>query len=40
MMAARYMGDEQIQKIVDTVWNLEKFDDMSELTALMVFQEG
>ncbi len=36
-MASKCMGEEQIQKIFDTVWNLEKLDDMSKLTALMVW---
>ena len=37
-MATKYMGKEQIQKIFDTVWNVEKLDAMSKLAALMVFK--
>jgi 2-methylcitrate dehydratase len=36
-MAIKYMDEEQIKKIFDTVWNIEKLDDMNELTRLMVF---
>ena len=36
-MAKKYMGKEQIQKIFDTVWNVTNLDDISKLTALMVF---
>jgi len=39
MMAADYMSDGQIQKIVDMVWALERLDDINKLTALMVFAE-
>lgn len=37
-MAERYMTDDQIQKIFDIIWNVEKIDNMSALTQLMVFQ--
>ncbi len=37
-MAVKYMGEEQIRKIFDTVWNVERLDDISKLTRLMVFQ--
>jgi 2-methylcitrate dehydratase PrpD len=36
-MAMKYMGEERIQKIFDTVWNLESLEDISKLTRLMVF---
>lgn len=36
-MAQRYMDEIQIQKLFETIWNVEKLDDMSGLTALMVF---
>ena len=36
-MAAKYMPERQIKKIIDTVWNLERLDDVGELVALMVF---
>jgi 2-methylcitrate dehydratase len=36
-MAAKYMADAQIKQIFDTVWNVEKLDDMDELMKLMVF---
>ena len=37
-MAAKYMGEKQIQKVFDTVWNVESLDDMSNLMRLIVFQ--
>lgn len=36
-MAIKYMPEEQIQKIFDTVWHLESLEDISKLTRLMVF---
>jgi 2-methylcitrate dehydratase PrpD len=36
-MALKYMTEKQIRKIFDTIWNLEKLDEISKLTALMVF---
>lgn len=36
-MAIKYMDEKQINKIFDTVWNIEKLDDISELTKLMVY---
>ncbi|MDR1204192.1 MAG: MmgE/PrpD family protein, partial [Peptococcaceae bacterium] len=36
-MAAKYMGDAQIHKIFDTVWNLEEVNNVEDLTSLMVF---
>jgi 2-methylcitrate dehydratase len=36
-MAIKYMSEQQIQKIFDTVWNLESLKDISKLTGLMVF---
>lgn len=36
-MAAKHMPDEQIRKLFDVVWNVEKLDTVSELTTLMVF---
>ena len=38
-MAIKYMGEEQIQKIFGTVWNLESLEDMNALTRLMVFPD-
>jgi 2-methylcitrate dehydratase len=38
-LAARYMGEEQIRNIIDTVWNAEKLEDISTLTKMMVFQQ-
>jgi hypothetical protein len=32
------MGEAQIQKIFDAVWNTEKLDDMNKLMRLMVFE--
>ncbi len=37
-MASRYMKEKHIQKIFDTVWNVEEIDDVSRLTRLMVFR--
>jgi len=36
-MAIKHISEEQIKKIFDTVWNVEKLDDMSKLVNLMVF---
>ena len=36
-MASKYMSDERIQKIFDTVWNADRLDNVNELTRLMVF---
>jgi hypothetical protein len=32
------MDEEQIQKIFDAVWNVERLDDMDKLMRLMVFK--
>ncbi len=37
-MALKYMDERQIQKIFNTVWNVENLDDMNKLARLMVFQ--
>jgi 2-methylcitrate dehydratase len=39
-MATKYMGKAQIQKIFDTVWNVERLKNMGTLSKLMVFQSG
>ncbi|MFC1987672.1 MmgE/PrpD family protein [Chloroflexota bacterium] len=36
-MAIKHMPDKQINKIFDTVWNIEKLDNLSRLMRLMVF---
>ena len=36
-MAVKYMGETQIKQIFDTVWALEKLDNMEKLMKLMVF---
>lgn len=36
-MASEYMDEGRIRKIFDTVWNVEKLDNMGKLTPLMVF---
>ncbi|MFC2067189.1 MmgE/PrpD family protein [Chloroflexota bacterium] len=36
-MAAKRMSQQQVEKIIDAVWNVEKLDNMSKLAALMVF---
>lgn len=36
-MASKYMSSKQIKKIFDACWNIEKLDDLSKLTKLMVF---
>jgi 2-methylcitrate dehydratase len=37
-MASKYMKEDQIRKIIDTVWNVEKLGDMNELMKLMAFK--
>jgi 2-methylcitrate dehydratase len=36
-MASKYMGDVQMKQVIDTVFGLDKLDDVSKLTRLMVF---
>ena len=36
-MASKYLPDSQRKKIIDTVWNLEKVDDIGKLVQLMIF---
>lgn len=36
-MASPYMQAEQIKRIFETVWSIEKLDDLAKLTKLMVF---
>ena len=36
-MMVKHLPESQIKKIIDTVWNLEKVDDIGKLVALMVF---
>lgn len=36
-MASKYVGEKQIKRILDTVWHLERLEDMNDLTKLMVF---
>jgi 2-methylcitrate dehydratase len=38
-MAIKHLSEGQIKKIFDTVWNVEKLDDMSALTKLTVFSD-
>ena len=37
-LASKYIGEQQIQKIFHTVWDVENLDDISKLMKLMVFQ--
>ena len=37
-MALRYMSKRKIQRIFDTVWNLDRIEDIKKLTSLMVFK--
>ncbi|MFC2066423.1 MmgE/PrpD family protein [Chloroflexota bacterium] len=37
-MAEEYMTEKHIKQIFDTVWNLEKLNDISKLTKLMIFK--
>jgi 2-methylcitrate dehydratase len=37
-MASKYMDQERIQKIIETVYGVDKLGDIGELTKLMVFQ--
>lgn len=39
-MASKYMGDRQIKEIIDTVFQLEKLDDIGKLNRLMVFGQS
>ena len=39
-MAAKYMGKEQIQKMFDTCWDMEKLNELGSLTKLMVFPKS
>lgn len=34
--AQKYMTEKQIREIIETVWNVDKLDDISKLTALMI----
>lgn len=36
-MAKKYMDEQHIEKIIDTVWNIEKLNDIGKLAELMVF---
>jgi 2-methylcitrate dehydratase len=36
--AGKYISENQIRQIIETVWNIEKLDDIRNLTRLMVFQ--
>ncbi|MBI2986079.1 MAG: MmgE/PrpD family protein [Deltaproteobacteria bacterium] len=37
-MAGKFMGEQQMRQIVDTVYNLEKIDDIGELVKLLVIR--
>lgn len=37
-MAEKRLADKQVQKIIDTVWNVERLDSMNKLAGLMVFK--
>lgn len=37
LMASKYMPEKQIKTIIDSVWNLEKMDDIGTLVKLMIF---
>jgi 2-methylcitrate dehydratase len=36
-MALKYMKEQQIQKIIETLWNVERLDDIRKLMRLMIF---
>jgi 2-methylcitrate dehydratase len=36
-MTIKYLGKERVRKLLDTIWNVEKLNDISKLTKLMVF---
>ena len=38
-LAGNYMSPKHIQRIFESVWNLEKLDDMAQLSKLMIFQK-
>ncbi|MBI2988366.1 MAG: MmgE/PrpD family protein, partial [Deltaproteobacteria bacterium] len=35
-MAGKFMGEQQMRQIIDTVYNLEKLDDIGKLVKLLV----
>ncbi|MFC2009217.1 hypothetical protein ACFLUT_04100, partial [Chloroflexota bacterium] len=35
-MAREYFGEEHIREMFDTIWNVERLDDISKLTRLMI----
>jgi 2-methylcitrate dehydratase len=37
-MALKYMKEQQIQKIFETLWNVERLDDIRKLMRLMIFE--
>ena len=37
-MASKYMGEPKIQRIINTVWNLDRIDDTGRLASMMVFE--
>jgi len=37
-MASKYMGEPKIQRIINTVWNLDRLDDTGRLASMMVFE--
>ena len=36
-MAGKYFSEKQMMQIIDTVYNLEKLDDIGDLAKLLVF---
>ncbi|MFZ0448728.1 MAG: MmgE/PrpD family protein [Desulfatiglandaceae bacterium] len=40
VMASKYMKDEDMRRLIETVFNLEKLDDIKELSELMVFKNS
>jgi len=38
-MASKYMSDEHMKQVIDTVFELDKLDDIGKLNGLMVFRD-
>jgi hypothetical protein len=38
-MASRYMSDEYVKQVIDTVFELDKLGDIGKLNRLMVFRD-
>jgi len=39
-MASRYMSEDHMEQIIDTVFSLDKLDDIGKFNRLMVFRDS